>query len=286
MSLNLDLLGTEWDAGTHAWSSKDALLYALGVGAGADDPGQELQFTTENSAGIDQLVLPTFAVTLSGGGGPRLGDFGMEQVLHAEQSVELYGPLPVAGMVSTRGRVIGYYDKGRDALIEVENVLTDQATGAPLARLVMNIFVRGEGGFSGDPGPRSSWVKPDEREPDVTLRARTRTDQALLYRLSGDRNPLHSDPSFAARAGFDRPILHGLCSYGMTGRLLLAELFDNDVSRFGSFSARFASIVHPGDELVVQVWKDDDGASFIVTVGETVVLNNGRLTERREPADA
>lgn len=279
MSLNVELAGTEWNAGSRSWTSRDALIYALGVGAGAADPSRELQFTTENSDGIPQQVLPTFAVTLAGENMPKLGDFGMEKVLHAEQSVELFGPLPVAGSASTTGRVLGFWDKGRDALIEVESLLVDDASGEMLARTVANIFVRGEGGFGGDPGPKSSWVRP-ERTPDARYRAATRADQALLYRLSGDRNPLHSDPSFAARAGFDRPILHGLCSYGVTGRVLLAELFDNDVSRFGTFSARFASIVHPGDELEVQLWSNDGGADFIVTVGDTVVLGNGRVTER------
>ncbi|MEU7742458.1 MaoC/PaaZ C-terminal domain-containing protein [Nonomuraea sp. NPDC049158] len=275
MSMNLDAVGQTWESGEHAWTSKDAILYALGVGAGAQDPLAELAFTTENSHGVAQQVLPTFAVMLGGGGGgPKLGDFDFAQILHAEQTIRLAGPLPVDGRVRSRARVAGIYDKGSGALAVMESTIVDADTGAPVVEVSTGIFVRGEGGFGGERGESAPWERPD-RPADHVVVYPTRTDQALLYRLSGDRNPLHSDPWLAARAGFERPILHGLCTYGFTGRALLHTLCGSDPAAFGGMSARFAAPVVPGQELAVHIW--DDGR-FVTKVGDTVVLDRGVFT--------
>ncbi len=279
MTLNLDAVGTQTDGGFAEWTSTDAILYALGVGAGAADPRRELEYTTENSAGVAQRVLPTFPVVLGGGGGTDLGDFSMTQVLHAEQSVTLHADLAPEGRLRRTNRVIEMLDKGDDALIVVGASFTDPETGAAVAETTSTIFVRGEGGFGGPRGASTAWSVP-EREPDAVVLLRTRPDQALLYRLSGDRNPLHSDPAFAAKAGFSTPILHGLCGYGFTGRALLS-LVDDDPSRFGSMSARFAAPVLPGAELEVQMWRTDAAAhSFQVLVDGRAVLSRGVFTER------
>ncbi|MBT2233829.1 MaoC/PaaZ C-terminal domain-containing protein [Nonomuraea sp. NEAU-A123] len=277
MSLNLDLVGQTWESEGRAWTSTDAILYALGVGAGAQDPLAELSFTTENSHGVIQQVLPTFAVMLGGtGAGPKLGDFDLAQLLHAEQTISVRGPIPTHGRSRTSARVTGIYDKGSGALIVMESSLFDADTGRLIAEVGTGVFIRGEGGFGGERGTSAPWAAPD-RPADHVVVYPTRPDQALLYRLSGDRNPLHSDPWLAGRAGFERPILHGLCSYGFTGRALLHTLCGSDPAGFGMMSARFAAPVLPGQELAVHIWDDGETSRFVTKVGETVVLDRGRF---------
>src|SRR5260370_22199340 len=184
-----------------SWTSADALLYAVGVGAGLGDPLQELEFTTENSEGVTQQVLPTYAVLMAQARiGRSRGDYDPALLVHAEQGFELHRPLPVAGTVRTVSTVTGMYDKGSGALVASENVAVDAATGERLITSRSGLFIRGEGGFGGDRGPSDGWQRPD-REPDHRVVQPTRPEQALLYRLSGDRNPLHADPNFAARRG-------------------------------------------------------------------------------------
>jgi acyl dehydratase len=279
MSLDLDVVGRRWDAGDHAWTSKDAILYALGVGAGAGDPLAELPFTTENSHQIVQQVLPTFVATFGADAGPKLGDFDLSQVLHGEQAVEVFEPLPTDGRARIATVVTGIYDKGAAALAVLESSIADTGTGRLIARTRSGVFIRGEGGFGGARGDSAPWVPPD-RSADQIIVYPTRADQALLYRLSGDRNPLHSDPWLASRAGFDRPILHGMCSYGFTGRALLHALCGSDPAAFGSMSARFAATVVPGQEFSVHIWDDGEVCRFVTKVGETVVLDRGVFTRR------
>jgi acyl dehydratase len=166
----------------------------------------------------------------------------------------------VAGTVSVVSSVTGIYDKGSGALVASQSQASDAATGEPLVTSRSGLFIRGEGGWGGDRGPASRWQVPD-REPDCQIVLQTRPEQALLYRLSGDRNPLHADPQFAARGGFERPILHGLCTYGFTGRALLHALCDGDPARFRAMSGRFSSPVLPGDSLVVSIWNGDRDAA-------------------------
>jgi acyl dehydratase len=279
MPINPDAVGSRGEPSEHSWTSRDALIYALGVGAGAVDPFDELEFTTENSTGFDQKVFPTMAVVL-GSPAPALttlGSFNAAMLVHGEQAIELHSPLPVSGKVSTVAEISAIYDKGKGAVVRIDMTATDTATGKPLFNAMSSMFIRGEGGWGGDRGPSGPQNVPPERAPDHSVTYQTRQDQALLYRLSGDRNPLHSDPKFAAMGGFDRPILHGLCTYGFTGRALLHTLCGSDPARFRSMEGRFSSPVMPGESLTVNMWRDDDGAVF-QTCGDDgrVVLDAGR----------
>jgi acyl dehydratase len=282
MPLNHSLVGVPGEPTERSWTSKDALLYAIGVGAGLGNPLEELQFTTENTAGVPQHVLPTYGVLLAQArASGDLGDFDRAMLVHAEQSIELHQPLPVEGTLRTSATVTGIYDKGSAAVVETENRAVDAVTGAPVVTTRSSVFIRGEGGFGGDRGTSQPWELPD-RAPDHKVTQQTRPEQALLYRLSGDRNPLHSDPSFAARGGFSRPILHGLCTYGITGRVLLHEVCGSDPARFVSMSGRFSRPVLPGESLVVSIWAAADGTAQFQTAKEdgTVVIDRGTLRFR------
>lgn len=282
MPINPDAVTGEWSDWTErSWTSKDCLLYALGVGAGMEDPtGKELEFTTENSKDVRQRVLPTLAVIVGGaGGGMRnIGTFNPAMLVDGGRTLLAHRELPVEGHIKSRGRVTGVYDKGSGAVIasESESVLAD--TGEPLFELKSQVFIRGEGGFGGDRGPSEKLAYPD-REPDTSVTYQTRPDQALLYRLNGDRNPLHSDPEFAKLAGFPKPILHGLCTYGFTGRALLHALCDSDPARFKAMSGRFSKPVMPGDTLTVHIWVDGTEALFkTVTQNGDTVIDQGTCT--------
>ena len=276
MALNLDAVGTTSDPVERSWTSKDCLLYALGVGAGGPEWGDdELEYTTENSADRPQRVLPTFSTVVGGGGPPRasLGSFDPAMLVHGEQAIEVCAPIPAEGSVRTTSTVTGIYDKGSGAVVVTESTSVHAATGSPAFRATTSLFIRGEGGFGGPRGPSAGANALPSRNPDHRLTMTTRPDQALLYRLSGDRNPLHSDPVFARRAGFERPILHGLCTYGFTGRALLRELCGGDPARFGRMAGRFSRPTMPGDTLTVSVWETDDGYRFRTDTqdGDTVI---------------
>ncbi len=281
MALDHSLVGESGEPYERSWTSTDALLYAVGVGAGLGDPRRELQFTTENSLGVPQQVLPTYAVLISQAPPRRnLGDFDRALLVHAEQSFELHRPLPVAGTARTTSTVTGIYDKGSGALVVTENQAVDAGTGEPLVTARSGTFIRGEGGFGGERGGSEPWQRPD-RDPDHRVALETRPEQALVYRLSGDRNPLHADPKFAARGGFARPILHGLCTYGVTGRALLHTLCGSDPARFRSMSGRFTHPVIPGDRLTISIWLPAggrDAAQFqTATQDGTVVIDRGLM---------
>jgi acyl dehydratase len=262
-------VGMTSEPSERSWDHRDALLYALGVGAGALDPtGFELEFTTENTAGLDQKVLPTFATIVGQGGRPMadLGDIDMTKLVHGEQVIILHGEIPVSGTVRITTTVAGMYDKGSAGLVVLESESVDATTGAPALTTRTGLFIREAGGFGGPRGPEGdeeselAGAPVPSREPDEVVSYATRTDQALLYRLSGDRNPLHSDPAFAKRAGFDRPILHGLCTYGFTGRALLHAVCGSDPARFGAMRARFSKPTMPGDTLSISMWDIGDSA--------------------------
>jgi acyl dehydratase len=283
MPINPDAAGSASEPNEASWTSKDCLLYALGVGAGVLDPtGLELEFTTENSQDVTQRVLPTFPVVVPGGRGgfAAVGSFNPAMLVHGEQSVELHGPIPVEGTVSSVTTITGIYDKGSGAVIGMETVAKDVTSGSPLWTCTSSAFIRGEGGWGGDRGPSGKVEYPD-RDPDQIVTYPTRPDQALLYRLSGDRNPLHSDPKFAAMAGFDRPILHGLCTFGFTGRALLHRLCDSDPDRFVSMGCRFSKPVFPGEDLTVAMWVVGDGkAVFRTSTPGGVVIDAGQFAYR------
>jgi acyl dehydratase len=281
MPINHDAVGARSEPARRRWTSKDCLLYAVGVGAGADDPGHELAFTTENSQDVDQRVLPTMAVVLGAGGGSSfgaLGAFNPAMLVHGEQSISLAREIPVEGELESVTQIVGIYDKGSGALVVIESTSTLAEDGEPLFTTRAGLFIRGEGGWGGDRGP-SSGFSPPERTPDHEVTYATRVDQALTYRLSGDRNPLHSDPKFAALAGFPRPILHGLCTYGFTGRALLHTLCDGDPARFRSMSGRFSSPVFPGEALTVRMWRQGESQAVFQTLGPDgrVVLDAGSV---------
>jgi len=280
MAINTGAVGAVGEPVERTWTSKDCLLYALGVGAGAQDPLEELAFSTENSAGIEQKVLPTFAVIAGSAGAPwkEVGDFDFARLVHGEQSFEVNGEIPPEGSVQVTGRIAEIWDKGKGAVVVTECESTD-ASGKWLFRTRASAFIRGEGDFGGDRGPSAPPFEVPDGKPDHEVTYRTRPDQALIYRLSGDRNALHSDPTFASRAGFDRPILHGLCSFGFTGRALLHAVCEGDVSRFRSMSARFTSPVFPGDELTVSVWDSGSGEALFRTSTQRgdVAVDQGRL---------
>ncbi len=278
MAIDLSVIGTQRGPWTRTWTSDDTLLYALGVGAGQLDPTAELAFTTENTAGVTQRALPTYAIVLAQFGGPQIGLTGVDftQLLHAEQALTLYRPLPVAGSVELTSTVTDVFDKGSGALVVSTTTGTAPGDGTPLFATRSSVFIRGAGGFGGDRGPSGRFSPPD-RQPDAELRFPTAVNQALLYRLTGDRNPLHADPEFAAAGGFDRPILHGLATYGITVRLLVNEFADGDPSRLSSVDGRFTKPVTPGDELVVTAWREDDAVVFrTANAAGDVVLDRGR----------
>jgi acyl dehydratase len=280
VAVNPEAVGLVTPPQETSWDSKDCLLYALGVGAGATDPtGAELDLTTENSTGTAQRVLPTFPVVVTAGAWtiPELGDFDRALLVHASQALTLDGPVPTEGRVRWTTRIAGIWDKGTAAVVDTETEAVDASTGERRWRVASSVFIKGQGGWGGPRGSSPRAPAPAE-SPDLEVRAATRPDQALLYRLSGDRNPLHSDPTFAARGGFDQPILHGLCTYGFTGRLLLHALCDSDPGRFRSMSGRFSRPVLPGQELVVAIWRGKAGeASFRTTTESGTVIDDGVL---------
>lgn len=239
-----------------AWTAKDVQLYHLALGAGAPptDPG-ELRYTLETRL----HVLPGFA-TVAGGGEPGViaalsvpgVDVDLAHVLHAGQDLTVHHPLPVTGRAVASSRITAAYDKDRAALLVLRTDVAD-AEG-PLWTDEARVHVRGEGGWGGERGP-SARTEPPSGTPDVTVDRPVREDQALLYRLTGDLNPLHADPEFAARAGFERPVLHGLCTYGMTLKAVVDTLLDGDVTRVRAYTTRFAGVAYPGETLRVRMWR-------------------------------
>ena len=275
MPLNPDAVGSKSEPVEVSWNSTDCLLYAVGIGAGTD----ELAFTTENTNGVDQLVFPTFPVVIGWGRGSAMGNIGSFNpalLVHGQQSVTLHRPIPVEGTASLVGEVVAMYDKGKAAVVVTSATAT--MDGEPLYTTTMSAFIRGEGGWGGDRGPSGPQNMPPERAPDHQVTYQTSPDQALVYRLSGDRNPLHSDPAFAAMGGFDRPILHGLCTYGFTGRALLHALCGSDPARFQHVEGRFTSPVLPGEALTVSMWETGGGeAVFTTAVEDRLVIDQGLL---------
>lgn len=275
MPLNPDAVGSRSEPVEVSWTSKDALLYAVGIGAGTD----ELAFTTENTNDVDQQVFPTFPVVIGWGRGSALGDIGTFNpalLVHGQQSVSLERPLPVEGTATLQSEVTGMYDKGKAAVVTTATTAT--MGDERLYTTTSSIFIRGEGGWGGDRGPSGPRNVPPDRDPDQSVTYATSVDQALVYRLSGDRNPLHSDPSFAAIGGFDRPILHGLCTYGFTGRALLHALCGSDPANFGHIEGRFTSPVLPGEALTVDMWVTGEGeAVFVTRVDDRAVIDQGLL---------
>lgn len=285
MAIDPSAVGAVTEPVVFEWTDRDTLLYALGVGAGLND----LAFTTENSHDIPQQVLPTYAVICcpAFGAAALVGSFNWAMLLHGSQSIRLHAPLPPAGKLSVVTEVADIQDKGegKNAILVLRGRGTDPDTEQLVAETLTTLVIRGEGGFGGSPGQRPIAPEFPDREPDARIPLPTREDQALIYRLSGDRNPLHSDPWFARElAGFPKPILHGLCSYGVAGRALVAELGGGTAANVTSISSRFTSPVFPGETLTTLVWRTEPGKAVFRTEasgadgGEArVVLDDGAV---------
>jgi acyl dehydratase len=263
----------------HSYTARDSLLYALGVGAGADpmDP-DDLKFVYEEN----MAALPTMAVVM-GYPGFWLKDqetgVDWRGVLHGEQGLVIHKPLPPSGTVIGRMRVTGFIDKGagKGALLLSERQVIEQASGDLLATVSSTSFLRGDGGTGFSTGPAPVPHALPERAPDATLDLPTAPNAALIYRLSGDFNPLHADPKVAAGAGFPRPILHGLCTYGVAGRALLKLCCGNDPAKLRRMDLRFSAPVFPGETIRTEIWREGGRISFRAKAVERdlVVLNNG-----------
>ncbi|WP_293901471.1 MaoC/PaaZ C-terminal domain-containing protein [Phenylobacterium sp.] len=280
-----DILKQKTAARTFTYGDKDVMLYALGIGLGGDPLDEtELAFVYEKGL----KVVPTAATVLAGrvpadakpvaqDPGHRLSLINFLMVVHGEQKVELHRPLPTAGTFTAQGRTIAVYDKGKDkgAVIVNETVWTDDK-GEKVATLTGSTFARGDGGFGAGSKDEPTPHAVPARKPDLSVDISTREDQALLYRLNGDRNPLHSDPESARRSGFERPILHGLCTYGITCRAVLQAITGFDPEQILSHQARFSAPVFPGDTVTVDLWTDRERISFEARVkdrGATVIKN-------------
>lgn len=285
MPIDVDkVVGAALPEGSATWDKDDVILYHLGLGAGvpATDAG-ELEYCYE----ANLKVLPTFGVlpvfgTLAG----MIALDGMAinpmMVLHGEQAITIHKTLPTQAKVVNSGTVEAVYDKGKGAAIVVAAETRDDE-GDLLCTNRFVAFVRGEGGFGGDPGPAPGNEPPD-REPDVVAESPTLPQQALLYRLSGDKNPLHADPAMAALGGFDTPILHGLCSYGIVAKAVVDHALDGDVTAVASFAARFGGVLFPGETLVTKMWRTDTGIVVHADCKErgTKVITNALVTTRSE----
>ena len=280
MPIDLSVIGRTAEPGERTWTSTDSLLYSIGVGAGLGDPTSELEFTTENSEGIVQRALPSQIGVLARSGRVDLGPVNYARMVHGEQAFELHRPVPVAGTVQTVSTVVDVLDRGSGAVVVNEATVTDTSTDEALATIRRSSFFRGEGGFGGPNPADEAWELPTGA-PDYEVSYLTRPEQALLYRLTGDRNPLHVDPRYAAKGGFDTPILHGMCTYGFTGRALLHTIAGGDPDRFRSMAGRFSRPVWPGDTLTISVWTDGPNARFQTKRQDgTVVIDRGTASVR------
>ena len=269
-------LGAKLETVESSWNEDKLILYALGIGVGQGvsqvDPKRVLQYTYENGL----KAMPTYGVIpmFSAVGGlfnvPGLS-FNPMMLLHGEQYTEILAPpLPTSADIVTEGTISGIFDKGKGALVTIDYVTRDKRTKQPLIKNVMSAFIRGEGGFGGDAKSPEAGNNPPDRAPDIVVESPTETSQALLYRLSGDKNPLHVDPMMAKMGGFDVPILHGLCTFGYLGRAVIETCTDNEPERFKSIQVRFSKPVFPGETIVSQLWK----------VSPTEIVCKARVKER------
>jgi acyl dehydratase len=288
-------LGASLGTTQGSYEADDVILYHLGVGAGFDATGErELEYTFEKKL----KVLPSFAVVAAssfssrvrraGGAGGGMGglgkvpglEFNPAMLLHGEQEIAIHQPLPTAASFTTEGRIAEIYDKGKAALAIIENVSKDES-GEPLFTIRMSLFLRGEGGFGGPSGPKAGNVKPD-RAADGVVESPTLPQQALLYRLNGDKNPLHADPEFAKMGGFDTPIIHGLCSYGIACKAIVDDVLDGDTTKVSGYAARFAGVAYPGETYITSWWKEGDRILLETKSKErdAVIISNAAVTVR------
>jgi acyl dehydratase len=281
MGVDPKAVGHTFDPNQSSWDADDVILYHLGVGAGVPptDDG-ELAYTYEGNL----KVLPSFGVVpVFGALGGLVSTPGLEfnpmMLLHGEQDLEIHRPIPTATTATHKGRISNIWDRGKGALVEVEAVSEDK--DGPLFTNRFGAYLRGEGDFGGERGPRPGNLPP-EREPDAVIESPTLPQQALLYRLSGDKNPLHADPSFAQMGGFEQPILHGLCTFGIVCKAVVDKVLGGDVTKVARYQVRFSGVVFPGETIVTQAWQEGDS---VIVRAETKerglpVLTNAAVTVR------
>jgi acyl dehydratase len=276
--------GAKLPEGEASYTQDQVILYHLGLGIGAGsaqtDPKQ-LEYTYEK----DLKVLPSFAVIPAFGAMGGLAsipgmDFNFAMLLHGEQDIQIHKPIPTAQKLEISGSIPEIYDKGKAALVILESTAKDE-TGEDLFTNRFSLFIRGEGGFGGDSGPKAGNQAPD-RAPDGTVETTTLPQQALLYRLSGDKNPLHADPDFAKMAGFDQPIIHGLCSYGIALKAVVDDALDGDTGKVARYQARFAGVAFPGETYITSYWKEGDKIFLEAKSKErdAVIISNAAITLR------
>jgi acyl dehydratase len=269
---------------TWVWNDRDAILYGLCLGFGSDPTNERaLQFVYEQQL----KVVPTLPTILAWIAEPTFTQLGVDPItaLHGEQKIELHRPVPIPVRVSVQGSVVDVYDKGsaRGAIVITRHVITDLADGLPIATLTTTCFGRGEGGCGGSAENMPTPHAVPARTPDVSIDFSTRPDLALLYRLTGDRNPIHALPQVAHAGGFARPLLHGLCSFGITCRAVLETYAEFDPARIASHQARFSSPVFPGETLTVDLWREAEIVSFEARIKDrgVTVIKNGKSVLRQ-----
>jgi acyl dehydratase len=276
-------LGHRLGEGRYTYTKDQVILYHLGIGAGnpPTDPN-ELEYCYEKNL----KVLPSFGVIPTFGAMGGLGSvpgmkFNFALLLHGEQDLEIHQPIPTEATITNRGKVAEIWDKGKAALVVLQ-VDTADESGRALFTNRFSLFLRGEGGFGGEPGPKAGNVPPD-RAPDGVIESRTLPQQALLYRLSGDKNPLHADPEFAKLGGFDRPIIHGLCSYGIVCKAIVDKVLGGDVAKVARYQARFAGVGFPGETYLTSYWREGDKILVQAKSKErdAAIIANAAITVRR-----
>lgn len=278
LPINSDLVGLSVDPIAHSWTERDTMLYALGVGC---RPPDDIDFIYE---GRGPKVVPTFAVIpglRAMGRAMQRIDINLAALLHGEQSVVTHRPLPPNADITVDGEIVAVWDKGKASVIEFEGRGSD-AEG-PLFTVGASLFVLGGGGWGGERGPSGSSksnAAPD-RDPDIVIERETRPEQAAIYRLSGDMNPMHIDPDFAVAAGFPGTFNHGLCTFGTVGHSVLGAWCGGDVDGFESIQGRFADQVWPSDTIITDIWDEGDHAIVQArTQRDNIVVSNGRATKR------
>ena len=259
-----------------SYTDKDSILYGLGVGLGNDPMDiDELKYVYENG----QIALPSMATNFQYHSSLLMSaKLNFVMVVHGEQKLSIINPIPVSGDFLADMKVLNCFDKGasKGAIIDVETTVKLKSDGTEICKLISTTFARGDGGFDGPESPPQEIFAP-EGSPDIVDEITTKPDQALIFRLSGDYNPLHSDPNFAKAAGFPKPILHGLCTYGVACRSIVKTACDNDVKKLKSFNCRFSSPVFPGETIVTEMWKNGNDINFQSKVKERdkIILKNG-----------
>ncbi len=259
-----------------SYTDKDSILYGLGVGLGNDPMDiDELKYVYENG----QIALPSMATNFQYHSSLLMSaKLNFVMVVHGEQKLSIINPIPVSGDFLADMKVLNCFDKGasKGAIIDVETTVKLKSDGTEICKLISTTFARGDGGFDGPESPPQEIFEP-EGSPDLVDEITTKPDQALIFRLSGDYNPLHSDPNFAKAAGFPKPILHGLCTYGVACRSIVKTACDNDVKKLKSFNCRFSSPVFPGETIITEMWKNGNDINFQSKVKERdkIILKNG-----------